>query len=195
MLDPTLTTDRIAEHLHRRVEPGGEHLAVIAQDLFGRPEGPRRSPQSLTHRLGAFTRNHLGAETYPGMTVDTGQHLGADAIGNREPAHDVHLPQIPHAGLIIPARANPRYAADSDGNGDTRRLANSISTAAAPYGRDRRSSSIAASTAPASDADTTLRPINQPVQTFGLIAGQPRVQRLPRHPHLLGDLAIPTTRH
>src|ERR1700755_2243431 len=43
---------------------------------------------------------------------------------------------------------------------------------------------------PASDADATrpMRPIHQPAKSRGLIAGQPRVQRLARHPHFFGDL-------
>ncbi len=31
-----------------------------------------------------------------------------------------------------------------------------------------------------------MRPILEPIQTLGLIAGQPGVQRLPRHPHFSG---------
>ena len=33
-----------------------------------------------------------------------------------------------------------------------------------------------------------MRPIRQPVEALSLIAGQPGVQRLARHPHLRGDL-------
>jgi hypothetical protein len=50
-------------------------------------------------------------------------------------------------GSIICARTNARYAADSDGNGDTLRLANSNTNRLGPqYGRERRSSNNAAST-------------------------------------------------
>jgi hypothetical protein len=53
MLDPVLAADRIKEHLHRRMmEPAGEHLAVIGQDLLGHPIGGQRCAQpSQTARV------------------------------------------------------------------------------------------------------------------------------------------------
>ena len=36
-----------------------------------------------------------------------------------------------------------------------------------------------------------MRPIHQPIKALGLITGQPGVQRLPRNPHLLGNLRHP----
>jgi hypothetical protein len=50
-------------------------------------------------------------------------------------------------GSINPARSNARYTADSDGTGDTWRLANSNTNRRGPqYGRERRSSNTVAST-------------------------------------------------
>ena len=50
-------------------------------------------------------------------------------------------------GSIIPARSIARYTADSEGSGATRRLPSSNTSRRGPqYGRDRRSSSTAAST-------------------------------------------------
>ena len=50
-------------------------------------------------------------------------------------------------GSIICARTNARYAADSEGNGDTLRLASSNTNRLGPqYGRERRNSNNAAST-------------------------------------------------
>ncbi|GFG80280.1 hypothetical protein MPRG_35560 [Mycobacterium paragordonae] len=53
-----------------------------------------------------------------------------------------------NAGSIIPARTNARYAADSEGTGRTPRLSSSKTNRRGPqYGRDRRNSNNAASTA------------------------------------------------
>jgi len=62
---------------------------------------------------------------------------GVSTSGNADPADS-----------IIRARTNARYAADSDGTGDTLRLANSNTNRLGPqYGRERRSSNNVASTA------------------------------------------------
>jgi hypothetical protein len=45
VLDAVLAADRIKEHLDRRMkEPAGKHLAVIGQDLLGRPVSRQRRP-------------------------------------------------------------------------------------------------------------------------------------------------------
>ncbi|GFG82314.1 hypothetical protein MPRG_55900 [Mycobacterium paragordonae] len=98
------------------------------------------------------------------MIIETGQGFGAGAIDQRETTHHVHLPQLHrrprshrfhfrerrsrNAGSIIPARTNARYAADSEGTGRTPRLSSSKTNRRGPqYGRDRRNSNNAASTA------------------------------------------------
>jgi hypothetical protein len=47
VLDPAFPADSIKEHLDRRmVEPAGEYLAVIGQDLLGCPIGQQRAAQN-----------------------------------------------------------------------------------------------------------------------------------------------------
>ena len=55
--DPVLPADPVEQHLHRRlVEPAGEHLPVVGQDLLGHPVGPHRQRQPVTDPL-AVSRN------------------------------------------------------------------------------------------------------------------------------------------
>ncbi|SLB43281.1 Uncharacterised protein [Mycobacteroides abscessus subsp. massiliense] len=93
VLDPLLTADRIEEHLHRRmVEPPGEHPAVISQNLLRHTISGDCIDQPVTDRPSAFSGHQPGTHAHPGMIINSRERLSAGAVGQREPAHHIHLP-------------------------------------------------------------------------------------------------------
>src|SRR6201985_3343835 len=95
MLDPVFAADPIKEHLDDRVvEPAGEHLAVIGQDLFGGPISDQRATQPVAHRTSALAGHQSRTDTHPRVIINSRQCFSASAISKRESAHDVHLPQL-----------------------------------------------------------------------------------------------------
>jgi hypothetical protein len=103
MLDPVFTADRLKKHLGRRVvEPTREDLAVVGQNLLGRPICGQGATQPIANRPSALTGHQPRTDTHPRVIVDAGQRLSAAAIGQREPAHNIHLPQL-HRRAAFPA--------------------------------------------------------------------------------------------
>ena len=102
MLDAVLPQDPVEEHLHRRlVEPAGEHLPVIREDLLRHPVGPQCQRQARTDPLGGLPHDHERADTEPGVVIDPGQRLNPAPVGQYEPTHHIHLPQL-HRGAALP---------------------------------------------------------------------------------------------
>ena len=77
MLDAVLTADPVEQRFHRRlVEPAGEHLSVIGQDLLRAAVGAQRCRQSCAHPAGGLPFHQPGAHTEPGVIIHPGQRLG-----------------------------------------------------------------------------------------------------------------------
>ena len=122
VLDAVLPADPVEEHLHRRpVEPAGEHLAVVGQDLL---RAPRRSasPPPAPHRPAARTpAASERADTEPGVVIDPGQRLGPASrppAGTRRPrpaATAPSAPRAPTASTSGPAAAAPPGRSGSTG--------------------------------------------------------------------------------
>jgi class 3 adenylate cyclase len=131
-----------------------------------------------------------------------------EGLGVPKPAHDIHLPQL-HRGAALPAfplaRAPiPQTGIDHPGphQGPIRRRLRGHRPHPAFGQLEHQPPRPPIRPRPAQlqqrglhrrrhlmrTRHRPMRPIHQPLKASGLIAGQPGVQRLPRHPHLLGDL-------
>ncbi len=101
--DPVLPADPIEQHLNRRlVEPAGEHLAVVGQDLAGDTPPAHRQRQPVTHLARRLTRHQPRRHTEPGVIIDPGERLGLRAVRQHEPADHVHLPQLHRRATFPP---------------------------------------------------------------------------------------------
>ena len=201
--DAVLAADAVEEHLDRRGgEPAGEHLAVVSEDLLRDTVSAQRLSQPVADLLRRLAGHQVRAHAEPRVIIDAGQCLGAGAVGEREPAHDVHLPQL-HRRTAFPAF--PLAIARTP-----RRRVDQVQPNQRPVGRrlrHRRSDTTLAQlkTQPARTPrrmrqpqlhqrhldrrrhlmrtrPRPMRPVRQPVQPTGLILDQPHVHRLTRHP-------------
>ena len=112
MLDAVLPADPVEEHLHRRVvEPAGEDLAVVGQDLLRAPHGcatPAASPSQTG--LGALPGHQPRRHAEPGVVIDPGQRLRRASrrrAGTRRPRPSATAPSARRA----PTAASPPCAA------------------------------------------------------------------------------------
>ena len=132
MLDPVLAADPVEQHLDRRdVEPTGEHLAVVGQDLPRQPIGRATTPPVPSQTRWDDSRDHqMRADTEPGVVIDPGQRLRPDGrrpARTRRPRPSATTPSAAHAptaatsgpavaapsGSIRFNRTSARYTADS----------------------------------------------------------------------------------
>ena len=183
-------------------------MGVIGQNLHRRSIGADRRPQTVTDCPGALPGHQPRRHTEPGMIINTGQRLRAAAVSQREPTDDIHLPQLHgHAAFPafpLPGPPIPRRRVDhrrSHQRPIHRRLRRNRRHLAPgqlkhqpprtpirprpPQLQHRRLATCRHL------MRTTFRPtlpIREPLQAFGLIPGQPRMHRLPRHPDLADHL-------
>ena len=114
VLDPVLPADPVEEHLDRRpVEPAGEHLPVVGQDLPGHPVGPQRQRQALAHPAARSPGASGARDAEPGVVIDPGQRLraGPSPARTRRPRPSATAPSAPRAPTAStsgPAAADPR---------------------------------------------------------------------------------------
>lgn len=105
--DAVLPADPVEHHLTTLAEPVSELLAVVRQDFLGHPEPLQPVGEGQAHRAAGGPADDLGDDAEPGMVVDPGDDLGFGAIGEHDPADDVHLPQLhrpsPLPPHIVPA--------------------------------------------------------------------------------------------
>jgi hypothetical protein len=186
-------------------EPAGEHLAVVGQDLLRHPVPAHRRGQPVTDGLGPLPRHQPCADTEPGVIIQPGQCLGRGPVGQADPAHEVHLPQL-HRRAALPALPRlppPAVATGLDQTGPGQRPIHTGHTrhrrhpAAVQLDHDpprpprrmqppqlehrrldQRRHLMRTRPRP-------VRPIRQPRQTVGLIPADPGMQRLPGHAPLL----------
>ena len=104
VLDPVLPADPVEEHLDRRVvEPAGEHLAVVGQDLLGDPVACASPPPARHRPRWVRSRGISRAETQNREWSSTPvSALAVRPVGQHEPAHDVHLPQLHRRAALPP---------------------------------------------------------------------------------------------
>lgn len=101
--DALLPADALKQHLTvGRVEPAGEDLAVIGQQLLRNAVALQRRGEHAAHRASGGVGDQSGGHTEPGVVIDPGDHLGFLPAGQPDPAHDVHLPQL-HGPIALPA--------------------------------------------------------------------------------------------
>lgn len=79
----------------------GELFAVVAEHLEGHPVAAHRSSESRADSPAGRNGKYGGDHKEAGVVVDPGEHLGFPAIGQRDPADQVELPQL-HRCLALP---------------------------------------------------------------------------------------------
>ncbi|WP_217569453.1 hypothetical protein [Streptomyces sp. GbtcB7] len=70
----------------------GELLAVVGEDLGRHPVGPHRAHESVCDGLAGRHCQDGGGDDEPGVIVDPGEHLALAAVGQEDPADQVHQP-------------------------------------------------------------------------------------------------------
>lgn len=192
-----------------RAEPGGEHLAVVGQDLARGPEPGDRQLQRRAHRPRGRTRHDQGRDHEPGVVIDPRDDLRLGPVDQPDPADHIHLPQVhrdrPLPPAVVRALAPPGRGSDQAltdqapvHRGPTRqrlhtRPAQPVQDRARPPPRmlgphrhdprlDGRRHLMRARPRPA-------RAISQRAQPTGGIRPQPRVHGLPRHPEPASDVS------
>ncbi|AIC72429.1 hypothetical protein J108_08165 [Mycobacteroides abscessus subsp. bolletii CRM-0020] len=73
------------------IEPAGEHLAVIGQNLLRHNISGDCIDQPVTDRPSALWGHQPGQHPHPGMIINTGEHRSAAAVGQREPTDNIRL--------------------------------------------------------------------------------------------------------
>ncbi len=92
---PFSVTDPIEQHRSRaRPEPGGEHLAVVGQDLFGHPMDVIAWLERVAHRPRRRPSARPSRTRRTGVVIDPRHDLRLGPIDDAHPADDVHLPQL-----------------------------------------------------------------------------------------------------
>src|SRR6266511_4544784 len=88
--DPVLPADPVEQGLPLvRAVPGGEHLAVIGEDLLGEPVAAKGLGERVAHPAGGGPGREPGGHAEPGVIVDRRKYLQLGPIGQEHPAHDV----------------------------------------------------------------------------------------------------------
>ena len=122
MLDPVLAADPVEQHLDRRhVEPTGEHLAVVGQDLPRQPIGPQRRRQSRHRPAGTTRAPSDGAlDTEPEVDHRPRSTPWPDArrpARTHRPRPSATAPSAAHAPTA--STSDPAVAAPRDRSGST----------------------------------------------------------------------------
>ena len=117
MLYAVLPADPVEEHLAlARSEAGGEHLAVVGEDLVGHPITAHSQSQSFTDRPGGGPRHKESGDAEAGVVIQAGDDHEVPACRELHPAHDVHLPEFhratPFPTTIVLALAAPLLGID-----------------------------------------------------------------------------------
>ncbi len=108
MFYAVLPADPVEEHLpFARSEAGGEHLAVVGEDLVGDAVAAHGQRQSFTDRAGRGPRHKERGDAEAGVVVESGDHLELGPALQLHPAHDVHLPEFHGAGAFPAAIVLP----------------------------------------------------------------------------------------
>jgi hypothetical protein len=95
---PFLRQIRIEQHLDRwAVEPAGEHLAVVGEDLAGDRVGSQRLREHAADRARSGAGDQPGRDAVPGVVVDPGDGFDLGAVSEQDAAHHVELPQLHRA--------------------------------------------------------------------------------------------------
>jgi hypothetical protein len=177
----------------------------VGQQLARATVAAQRRGQPVTDRPGPLGAHQPRRDTEPGVVVDAGQRLGMAAVGEQEPADHVHLPQLYRRGPLPPfepltAPVPPDQPGTSQRAVDRRRRGQLpdrhqlptlelapdpprppipiLTTQLEHHHLDLGRHLMRARTRP-------MRPVEQTLQPVRLIAGQPAMQRLPRHPGLI----------
>jgi len=108
--DAVVAADAVEQHLPALAEPVGELLAVVRQHLLRHPEGLQRRREGQAHRPPGRTSHHLRYHAVAGMVVDPGDDLRLGAVGQEDPADDVHLPQLHWRRALPPQVVLPAFA-------------------------------------------------------------------------------------
>ncbi len=211
MLDPVLAQDPVEQHLHRRlVEPAREHLPVIREDLPRQPITLQRQPQTLGDTPCVLPQHQERGHAEPRVIIDPGQCLRPAPVREHEPTDDVHLPQLHRPPTLpplpLPIPRTPRRRIDQPETQQRpirprhrrhRLHADPPELIHQPPRPPRR---MPAPQIHQRNLDhrrhlqrrrpRPMRPIRPPLETIGLIPGQPLMNRLTRHPETGGH-----TRH
>jgi hypothetical protein len=95
VLDPVFVTDPVEEHRSwSRAESGREDLAIVGEDLVRGTVLLEGEEKGVTDRPGRGSGDDPGTDAVSAVVVDAGDHLHLGAVGQIEPAHDVHLPEL-----------------------------------------------------------------------------------------------------
>jgi len=101
VLDPRVVADPVEEHRSwPEAESSREDLAVIGEDLIGCTVLAEGEGEGVTDRLGRRSGHDAGTDAVAAVVVDTSDHLHLGAVGEIEPAHDVHLPEFHGLGPL-----------------------------------------------------------------------------------------------
>ena len=101
--DPLLAADAVEQHLTGvGAEAAGEDLAIVSQQLLWAAMAVQGSPEHPADGPGVGPLHQPGGYAEPGVVVDAGHGLEFVAIGQPDPTHDVHLPQL-HGPAAFPA--------------------------------------------------------------------------------------------
>jgi len=102
--DAVLPADPLEQHFGGSGlgEPAGELLPVVGQHLRRDPVIGHRRGERVADRAPVGHRHHRGDHHIAGVIIDAGDHLALAAVGQIDPADQVHLPQV-HRRLALPA--------------------------------------------------------------------------------------------
>jgi len=102
MGDAVLPADPVEHHLPAAsIEPGGELLAVVREQLLRDAVFAQCSRQSDADCPAGGLRNDSGDDAEPGMVIQPGYHLRLLAVDQMDMADDVHLPEL-HRAVAFP---------------------------------------------------------------------------------------------
>ena len=109
---------RSKEHLYRRpVEPAGEHLAVVGQDLGRNPVRTQGLGQSVAHVPRGLPHHQGGLATqYREWSSTPDNTLARVPISQHEPTDHIHLPQLHRRTAFPPLPLAGPAAADRPGS-------------------------------------------------------------------------------
>ncbi len=165
--------------------------------------GLQRRGEHRAHRPRSGSLHQPERDTEPGVVVDAGDRLQLRAVGQPHPAHHVQLPQL-HRLAALPAAilppsppalppGQPQPAQRPPDRGHTRHRVKPLP--AQPVGQPRRPPArmlypqlhqprLHHRAHLMRTPPRPMRPVDQALQPRPGVAAQPRVQPLPRHPHL-----------
>ena len=201
VLDAVLPTDPVEQHLHRRVvEPAGEHLAVVGQDLLGHARGRIATPARRTP-AGCARGHQPRADTEPGVVIDprsTPWPLVPSASRNPPTTSICHNSIGRPRSHRFHRRSRRRRSGVDQPGPDQRPVHRRLEgTGSTPRGQLEHDPPRPPPRMPPPQLQhrrlhlrrhlmrtrpRPMRPIRQTLQALAPRTGQPRMHRLPRHP-------------